>query len=143
MTRRPLSDGSAGDASAVRASAAGVPNTVETPTAIGGGAGRDVSSGAAAAAAISDAQSWANVVGNDDRTFVRPAVTPAPAPPARLADTDAVASGFLGNFRNGRRAPPDADLIAPDFERGGEARAPGGGQGTARPAAAPADAHPP
>src|SRR5256885_13191834 len=71
MTRRPLSVGSAGDASAVRASAAGVPNTVETPTAIGGGAGPDVSSGAAAAAAISDAQSWANVVGNDDRTFVR------------------------------------------------------------------------
>src|SRR5213083_3689325 len=101
MTRRPLSDGSAGDASAVRTSAAGVPNTVETPTAIGGGAGPDVSSGAAAAAAISDAQSWANVVGNDDRTFVRPAVTPAPpAPPARLADTAAVASGFLGNFRN-------------------------------------------
>src|SRR2546430_9504283 len=101
MTRRPLSDGSAGDASAVRASAAGVPNTVETPTAIGGGAGPAVSSGAAAAAAISDAQSWANVVGNDDRTFVRPATTPAPAPPARLPGTYAAPSGCLAKFRKG------------------------------------------
>src|SRR5882724_10701831 len=106
MTRRPLSDGWAGNDSAAPASVAGVPNTVETPTAIGGCSGADASSGMDAAA-ISDAQSCANVVGNDDRTFVRPAATPAPpAPPARLADTDAVASGFLGNFRNGRRAPP-------------------------------------
>src|SRR2546422_10715946 len=106
MTRRPLSDGSAGDASAVRASAAGVPNTVETPTAIGGGAGPAVSSGEAAAAAISDAQSWANGVGNDDRTFVRPATTPAPAPPARLAGPHAAPPGVLGNLRNSRPAPP-------------------------------------
>src|SRR3989442_14946851 len=109
MTRRPLSDGSAGDDSAAPASEAGVPNTVETPTAIGGGAGPAVSSGAAAAAAISDAQSWANVVGNDDRTFVRPATTPAPAPPARLAGPDAPPSGVLGDFRKCRRGPPQAD----------------------------------
>src|SRR2546428_3124764 len=104
MTRRPLSDGSAGDASAVRASAAGVPNTVETPTAIGGGSGPDASSGAAAAATISDAQSWANVVGNDDRTFVRPAVAPAPAPPAGRPEPPAPPPGVFRELQKSRAA---------------------------------------